>query len=144
MCVYSLISFYFSLSKFFRWTLISFIIYHRRTNVFIFINLFTTFQPICFSPFFRCVLTNSGAYRWLRVESFIYSSWVDFSNPINNGRVQVLSDSITWYSYLKSGTLRIKDKDDINNLNTINDKTFNFRFPDFQMPIFWLIVALFF
>ena len=43
-----------------------FIIQGFRTIVFIFIAIFTTFWPMSSPAFFRCFLTNSGAYTELR------------------------------------------------------------------------------
>ena len=45
--------------------LLLFIIQGFRTIVFIFIAIFTKFQPICPPAFFRCFLLNSGAYTEL-------------------------------------------------------------------------------
>ena len=41
--------------------------------------------------FFRCFLLNPGAYSELRTELFIQPTRVDYSNPVNPKRVQVLS-----------------------------------------------------
>ena len=48
-----------------------FVIQGFRTIVLIFIVIFKTFRPICFLVFFRCFLSNSGAYKELETTFFI-------------------------------------------------------------------------
>ena len=79
--------FFFSLSKFLRWSLMIFIIKGFWTFVFIFIVISTAFQPIC-PPIW---LSNSGTFTELRTTSFIESTC---SDSISHNRVQVLS--IPW------------------------------------------------
>ena len=66
-----------------------FIIKGFQTIVFIFIVISTTFRPICFQAFFRCLL-NSGTYTELRTTSFIESTGVVCSDSISHNRVQML------------------------------------------------------
>ena len=67
-----------------------FIIKSFRTILFIFIVIFTTFQPICPPAFFRC-LSNSGTFTELRTTSFIESTGVACSDSVSHNRAQVLS-----------------------------------------------------
>ena len=48
-----------------------FILKSIQTNTFIFIVIFTTFQPMCTSAFFQCFMSNSGTYKELWTEPFI-------------------------------------------------------------------------
>ena len=47
--------------------------------------------PLCFSRYVLRPFSNSGTYTELRTTSFIESTGVTCSNPINHNRVQVLS-----------------------------------------------------
>ena len=66
-----------------------FIIKDFRIIAFIFIDISTTFRPICPPAFFRS-LSNSGTYTELRTTSFIESTEVAYSDSIYHNRVQVL------------------------------------------------------
>ena len=63
-----------------------FIIKGFRTIVFIFIVISTTFRPICRPAFFKC-LSNSGTFTEQRTMSFIESTGVACSDPVNHNRV---------------------------------------------------------
>ena len=60
-------------------------------SLFIFIAIFTTFQPVRPSTFFKCFLSNSGAYTELQTEPFISSTGLDCSNSGKHHWGQVLS-----------------------------------------------------
>ena len=67
-----------------------FIIKGFRTIVFIFIDISTTFRPICPLAFSRCLL-NSGTFMELWTMSFIESTGVACSDSVSHNWVQVLS-----------------------------------------------------
>ena len=75
---------FYLLPEFLRWSFMIFIIQGFRTIVFIFIVIFTTFQPICPPTFFRCFLSNSGAYKELRTTSVIWFTRVACSDSGSN------------------------------------------------------------
>ena len=67
-----------------------FIIKGFRTIVFLFIDIFTTFRPIC-PPVLLTCLSNSVTYMGLQTTSFIESTGVACSDSVSHNLVQVLS-----------------------------------------------------
>ena len=88
-------------------------IYLFITESIIFIFTFTTFRLMRSSAFFRCFMSNSGAYTELQTEPFIYftAMGVDCFNFGNHSQAQGLSSNK--YLLLFTSGLNLQPPDDL-------------------------------